>query len=359
MIFSLLLLVLLAVVLFGSFAMKKSTRGYSRSSAGTSLRHKREYLEEVTVEDNGSRNKILVIEINGVISSAGSDRGEKNMVESIAEQLEVAKDDPSVRAVILKVNSPGGEVLASDEIYNSIKNFQAESRKPVIASMQTLAASGGYYVSAPCQWIVANDLTITGSIGVIMHGFNYRGLMNKVGLRPMIFKSGKFKDMLSGDKDLDTEDQHEREIIEEEKQMVQELIMETYEKFTNIVATGRSQAYAKNSKNKVEDDQGRPLAGNWTDFVDGRILSGKKAHELGFVDELGNFDTAKERAKTIASLGSANFVQYERPFDLGNLFRLFGSTETKSTTLKVDLGVDVPKLQVGQLYFIAPTSVPK
>ncbi|MDB6028061.1 MAG: signal peptide peptidase SppA, type, partial [Verrucomicrobiales bacterium] len=188
MIFSILLLALLAVVLFGSFAWKSAVRGYASGSSGKSVRHKREYLEEVTIEDNGSPNKVLVIDVSGVISSADMDRREKNMVESIAEQLQVAADDSNIRAVILKVNSPGGEVLASDEIYRSIQDFQADTGKPVIASMQTLAASGGYYVSAPCRWIVANELTITGSIGVIMHGFNYRGLMNKVGLKPMIFK---------------------------------------------------------------------------------------------------------------------------------------------------------------------------
>ncbi len=361
MILALVLIVVLGVTLFGGLLVKKSMRGYTRNSSGTSLRHKHEYLEEVTLEDNDAADKVLVIELNGVITSAGGDRHERNMVESIAEQLEVAKDDRSVKAVILKVNSPGGEVLASDEIYNSIKTFQEETRRPVIASMQTMAASGGYYVSAPCQWIVANELTITGSIGVIMHGFNYRGLMNKVGLRPMIFKSGKFKDMLSGDKDLDTEDPKERAEIEEEKAMVQDLIMETYGKFTNIVETGRSAAYAKNSKNHAADDKGKVLADNWADFADGRILSGKKALELGFVDELGNFDVAKDRAKILAGIGRANFVEYQRPFDLGNIFRLFGSAESKSatTTLKVDLGVNAPQLQVGQLYFIAPTSLPK
>ncbi len=359
MIFSLILLVVLAVVLFGAFAMKKTVRSYSGGSAGKSVRHKREVLEEVTIEDNNSRHKILVIEVSGVISSGDMERGDRSIVENVADQLKTAAEDREIKAVLLKVNSPGGEVLASDEIYNSIREFQSDTGKPVIASMQTLAASGGYYVSAPCRWIVANELTITGSIGVIMHGFNYRGLMNKVGLRPMIFKSGKFKDMLSGDKDLDTEDPKEREEIEEEKGMVQELIMETYGKFTNIVQTGRSAAYTRNSKNKVESDKGRQLAADWTEYIDGRVISGKKAYDLGFVDELGNFDTAKERALTMTGIADANLIEYHRPFDLGNLFRLFGSTETKATTVKVDLGVNAPKLQVGQLYFIAPTSVPQ
>src|SRR4029078_5016652 len=150
-----------------------------------------------------------------------------NMVDVVEEKLKRATQDKSVKAGILKVNSPGGEVLAADDIYNSVEQFQKTSHKPVIAAMGSLAASGGYYVSAPCQWIVANELTITGSIGVIMNSFNYRGLMDKVGLRPEVFKSGKFKDMLSGSK-------KESEITDEERQMIQRLVNETFEKFKSV-----------------------------------------------------------------------------------------------------------------------------
>ena len=136
-----------------------------------------------------------------------------------------------MKAVLLKVNSPGGEVLASDDIYNAIRQFQNEHNKPVVASMGSLAASGGYYVSAPCRWIVANELTITGSIGVIMHGYNYRGLMNKVGLQPQVFKSGRFKDMLSGEKDLEKMTPQERADVDEETRMVQTMINQTFDKF--------------------------------------------------------------------------------------------------------------------------------
>src|SRR5690242_15201400 len=157
------------------------------------------------------------------------------MVEIIKAQLKHAEDDSHVKAVLLKVDSPGGEVLASDEINRALSDFQKKARKPVVASMGNLAASGGYYVSAPCRWIVANDLTITGSIGVIMHSYNYRGLMNKVGLRPETYKSGKFKDMLSGDRDPE-------EIPPQEREMIQSLINETYGKFKDVVADGRKRA---------------------------------------------------------------------------------------------------------------------
>ncbi|MCX6894978.1 MAG: signal peptide peptidase SppA, partial [Verrucomicrobia bacterium] len=191
-------------------------------------------LEEVTLEDNDAKEKIAVIRVEGVIAS-DTENG-YDLVELIQEQLKRADEDDKVQAVVLKVNSPGGEVLASDEIYRLIADFQKDSKKPVVCSMGSLAASGGYYVSAPCRWIVANELTITGSIGVIMHVFNYRGLMDKVGLRREVYKSGKFKDMLSPDRS-------DAEIPPEERKMVQDLIDETYGKFKSVVAEGRANAH--------------------------------------------------------------------------------------------------------------------
>ena len=238
-------------------------------------------LTEVTIERNRSSDKIAVIPVEGIITS-GSDGAGNNMVRLIEDQLKLAAKDDHVKAVLLKVNSPGGEVLASDDIYNAIRQFQNEHNKPVVASMGSLAASGGYYVSAPCRWIVANELTITGSIGVIMHGYNYRGLMNKVGLRPMVFKSGRFKDMLSGEKDLETLTPSEKANLGEEEAMVNKMINETFEKFKSIVAEGRKAANNRNQLNKG-DDKGRELSATWASLADGRILSGKEAREHGFV----------------------------------------------------------------------------
>jgi protease-4 len=206
--------------------------------------------------------------------------------------------------------------------------------------MGNLAASGGYYVSAPCRWIVANDLTITGSIGVIMSTWNYRGLMDKVGVSPVTFKSGKYKDMLSGSRPPDS-------ITEEERAMVQSLINETYGKFTNVVAAGRESARERNKS------KGRALSESWPDYADGRILSGTEAYKLGFVDELGTFEDAVKRAKNIAGISKANLIEYQQRFDISDLFRLFGKSESK--VVKVDLGMDMPRLQAGQLYFLSPT----
>jgi protease-4 len=315
----------------------KSSRAYGRTAGPR--------LDEVVREDNDSANKLAVVEINGIITSSPIDQSGYNIVELVKAQLKRAEEDDHVKAVILKVDSPGGEVLASDEIYRELAGFQKHANKPVIASMGGLAASGGYYVSSPCRWIVANDLTITGSIGVIMSSWNYRGLMDKVGLLPQTFKSGKYKDMLSGSKEPD-------QITQEEKDMVQGLIDETFAKFKSVVREGRRLAYEKNTKND-DKDAGRALSQNWEDYADGRVLSGTEACKLGFVDQLGSFEEAVDRTKKIVGISTANLVEYQQRFDLSDLFRLFGKSDTKA--VKVDLGMEMPRLQAGQLYFLSPT----
>jgi protease IV len=302
-------------------------------------------LEEAVLKSADTRTKIAVINLNGIIMGQSVDGSPFGLVDVIREQLKRATEDEHVKAVVLKVDSPGGEVLASDEIYRAILKFQKESKKPVVASMGSLAASGGYYVSAPCQWIVANEMTITGSIGVIMSTFNYRGLMDKIGLKPEVFKSGKYKDMLRGSK-------QENEITAEERKIIQDLIDETYQRFKKVVREGRDFAV---EKNKDRDDKARPLAPNWADYADGRIFSGREARELGFVDELGDFSVAVRSAKRLAGIQEANLVEYQQIFDLSNLFRMFGKTDYKSVKLSLDL--DLPKLKTGQLYFLCPTFV--
>lgn len=147
-------------------------------------------LREKVLEDNDADHKVLVVDIDGIISgrTPGASEG---LVENIRDQFKRAAEDEEIRAVVLRVDSPGGEVLASDEIHDAIRSFQDEHDIPVVAAMGSLAASGGYYVSAPCRWIVAHPLTLTGSIGVIFHGYNYRGLMDKVGVLPDVVKSGR------------------------------------------------------------------------------------------------------------------------------------------------------------------------
>ena len=348
MIVAIILFALLAISLLGNFAQLFSRAlnfggGLNRGFRTTTSRDLGPRLDEYVLEDNDSRRKIAVVEVDGIITGQSVDRAGNNMVDVIKAQLDRAKDDERVKAVILKVDSPGGEVMASDEINKVITKFQNDANKPVICSMGSLAASGGYYISVPCRWIVANELTITGSIGVIMHGWNYRGLMDKVGIAPMTYKSGKLKDMLSGERSTN-------EVPPEEHAMWQALIDETYGRFTNVVCIGRTQAWQKNNK------EGKALAANWTSFVDGRVLSGSEALKHGFVDELGDFDQAVDRAKKIAHIANANLIEYRERYDISDLFSMFGQSSS-AHDIKLDLGLDMPKLQAGQLYFLSYTLV--
>jgi protease-4 len=351
MLAAIILLVLLAVSLFGNLTQLITSTlsfhhgGFSSEAFG-SAREIGPKLDECLLENNKSQNKIAVITVDGIITSHEFDGSGNNMVDIIAAQLDRARLDKHVKAVILKVDSPGGEVLASDEIYKEICAFQVETKKPVVCSMGSLAASGGYYISSGCRWIVANDLTITGSIGVIMHGWNYRGLMDKVGIAPMTFKSGKFKDMLSGERETN-------EIPEEEHAMVQSLIDQTYEQFKDVVADGRDAAHKLNVKNAgtKPDDKGQALADDWEDFSDGRVLSGSQALELGFVDELGDFDDTVDRTEILAGIKNSNLIEYREHYDLSSFLSMFGESG-QSHDIKLQLGADIPKLRAGYMYFL-------
>lgn len=340
MVLSLILLVVLAFSVL--LNLSSLSRMVLSASGGRGAFEAGPKIQEVLLKDTPSSQKIAVIELNGLITGQAIDPAGFGLVEVIKAQLKRAAEDSRVRAVVLKLDTPGGEVLASDEINRAVAEFQERSNKPVIGAMASVAASGGYYVAAACRWIVANELTLTGSIGVIMQSYNYRGLMNKVGIRPEVYKSGRFKDMLSGAREP-------QDVDPEERQMLQGLIDQTYERFRNVVASGRTRA------SELNDQTNRTLVENWREYADGRVFSGKEAYQLGFVDELGNFEDAVRRARTIAEIGDADLVQYRQFYDLADIFRLFGRSEERM--LKIDLGFEPPKLRPGALYYLCPSYV--
>lgn len=343
MIFAIILIILLCFSLFGNLILSAVHLANLGNGFQTTATHQAgPQLEEAIIKDNDSHNKIAVITVDGVISGSQADQAGNNMVEVIKAELASAKNDDKVRAVILKVDSPGGEVLASDDIYRAIRKFQSDSSKPVICSMGSLAASGGYYISSPCNWIVANRLTITGSIGVIMETVNYRGLMDKIGVEPVVFKSGKYKDMLSGMRETN-------EIPDGERAMVQDFINQTYGQFKGVVADGRKAAYGKSKSYK---DECQPLSEDWTNYADGRILSGDQALKLGLVDEIGDFQAAVDRAESIANIHNANLIEYNETYDISNFLHLFGQSSQAARGVKLDLGFDLPKMQAGECYFL-------
>ena len=270
----------------------------------------------------GTTDKIAVITMRGLISSSLPGNVSDSMVDDMRAALEQARDDSRVKAIVLEVDSPGGEVTASDAIYSALVKVRA--RKPVVVYMDSLAASGGYYVSCGGKFLMANETTITGSIGVIIQTLNYEQLFNKVGLASVIFKSGKFKDMLNG----------ARPITPEERELVQSFIMKTYDKFLGIVAKERNLP-AELLRNTI---------------ADGRILSGKDAFEHKLIDGLGELDDAFGKAKELGNAPDAKVVKYGPPFSLSRFFRIFGQADSKiELTLPKQL---IPQLESGRAYFL-------
>jgi len=222
----------------------------------------------------------------------------------------------------LEIDSPGGEVTASDAIYNWVVKTRA--KKPVVVYMDSLAASGGYYVACGGKYLMANETTITGSIGVIIQTLNYEQLFNKVGLASVVFKSGKFKDMLNG----------ARQITPEERELIQSFVMKTYDKFLGIVARERN----------------LPADGLRNSIADGRILSGKDALENKLIDGTGQIEDAFAKAKELGRASGATVVKYGPPFTLSRFLRAFGSSNNKiELTLPSQL---LPQLETGRAYFL-------
>ncbi|MGI8890261.1 MAG: signal peptide peptidase SppA [Chthoniobacterales bacterium] len=272
---------------------------------------------------SGSSQKIAVIGLRGLISSGVSGNVGDSMVDDLRWQLEQARDDHNVRAVVLEVDSPGGEVTASDMIYDAVVKTRA--KKPVVVYMESLAASGGYYVSCGGKYLMANETSITGSIGVIIQTLNYEQLFNKIGLASVVFKSGKFKDMLNG----------ARPITPEERDYVQSFVMKTYEKFLGIVAKERH----------------LPADALRNGIADGRILSGRDALDNKLIDGLGQIEDAYAKARELGQASEAKIVKYRPPFSLGRVFRML----TKSGDTKIELtlpGQITPRLESGRAYFL-------
>jgi protease IV len=279
---------------------------------------------EVLVERGGriGADKIVLITLRGLISSSIPGSAHDSMVDDLHAALQQAREDDRVKAIVLEVDSPGGEVTASDQIYHAV--VKARAKKPVVVYMDSLAASGGYYVSCGGKFLMANDTTITGSIGVIIQTLNYEQLFNKVGLASVVFKSGKFKDMLNG----------ARPITPEERELVQSFIMKTYDKFLGIVAKERNLP-ADLLRNTV---------------ADGRILSGKDAFDNKLVDGLGQIEDAFEKAKQLGHAPDAKIVKYAPPFSLSRLFRAFGQADSR---IELHLPKQlVPQLESGRAYFL-------
>src|ERR1700716_3831643 len=280
---------------------------------------------EIVIE-RGTRmipDRVALITMRGLISSSIPGSVSDSMVEDMRLAVQQARDDNRVKAIVLEIDSPGGEVTAADQIYNAVT--KARARKPVVIYMDSLAASGGYYIACGGKFLMANETTITGSIGVIIQTLNYEQLFNKVGLASVVFKSGKFKDMLSGT----------RPITPEERDYIQNFVMKTYDKFLGIVARERNLP-ADSLRNTI---------------ADGRILSGKDALDNKLIDGVGQIEDAFTKAKELGKAPGATIVKYGPPFSWSRVFRAFSSSGDSKIELTLPKQL-VPQLETGRAYFL-------
>jgi protease IV len=246
-------------------------------------------LKEKTISGYG-RDKILLMDVSGVILEGphrllGLTKGATSP-SRIKEELDKAAQDARIKAVVLKINSPGGTVSAADVILHELKAFKANKNVPVVVCLQGLAASGGYYVAQAGDTIIAYPTCITGSIGVIAMKFNLQGLMDKIGVGEDVVKTGKWKDFWSPF----------RPATPEEKAMMQQVIEDFYRRFVDVVAQGRKLSLKATQK-----------------LADGRIFTAAQARDLGLVDQLGYLDDAIDLARAKAGLEAPRIVTYHRP----------------------------------------------
>ncbi|HLS66293.1 MAG TPA: signal peptide peptidase SppA [Pseudogracilibacillus sp.] len=269
-------------------------------------------LDEYVIEQGDWDRRIAVLHLEGVIMDSGLSPllADTYDHQSFLNMIEQAATDSSVEAVLLHVDSPGGGVTESAAIHRKLVELQEVYGKPLYVSMGSMAASGGYYVSAPADKIFAEPSTITGSIGVIMENINYSKLAENYGVEFNTIKSGKHKDIMSPNRDM----------TKEEKDILQSMIDEMYEDFVDVIVAGRDM-----SEQEVKE------------IGDGRIYTGRQALDNGLVDEVGSFDDAL--ATLQSDLGLENAEIFEYGYGLGFLSTFFQKIESAIPSQRADLEI--------------------
>jgi protease-4 len=274
-------------------------------------------LEETTVEGEG-RAKILLIDVSGVITDQPTKRAfglveEESTVARVQSELKKASDDDRVKAIVLRIDSPGGGATASDQIYSELVRFKRKHDVPVIAALGDLAASGGYYVACGADRIVAHPTSVTGSIGVILLNLNVEGLLGKIGVKNQTFKAGEHKDLLSPF----------RGATPEERRIVQSILDSLHGRFISVVRESRS----KLDVARVEE------------LTDGRIFDAARALDAGLVEQIGDLRDAIEAAKAAAQVEEARVVMYERSGESReNIYSEWRGNPVQVNVLPLDLG---------------------
>ncbi len=271
-------------------------------------------MQETQISGTGD-GKVLLIDLSGVISSQDKEGliRQPNMLATFREELTKASKDDKIQALVVRINSPGGTVTASDILYHELREFKTKKKVPVIASMMDVATSGGYYLAMAADRIVVHPSTVTGSIGVIMLTVNARGLLEKVGVEANAITSGPRKDM----------GLPFRAMTAEERGIFQGVIDSFYNRFLVVVQEGRPNLSAEQIKK----------------LADGRIYSGDQAKAAGLIDEIGYLDEAIELAKKKAGLTEARVVTYGRRGEYQNNIysQLFGTSSSMAALANLDV----------------------
>jgi len=275
---------------------------------------RKDFFAENVLRKGSFGNKIAIVRVEGIINN--------RLSADVRRQIRTAADDNSIKAIIVRTVTPGGTVAASDRIHHEISRFRAETKKPVVAFMQGIAASGGYYTSVACDKIIAEPTTITGSIGVMSNYLVIKELLeSKLGISPVVVKSGPRKNWPS---------MFEETTDEQKQYLMDKLISPTYERFVGLVNDGRSM---------LTESEVRELA-------DGSIYAAAEAMDKRLIDQIGYIDEAIALAESLAGIEDAQVIEYERPFSIMTLF----SAQSKSIW-KIDRDA-LRELAVPQLLYL-------
>lgn len=287
-------------------------------------------LEETQIKrDKGMfvSDKIVVIDVDGVIMNKQQNsfmqQGD-NPVTTFLEKLDKAAADKDVKAIVLRLNSPGGSVAATDIMYHSLAEYKRKTDKPIVACMLDVAASGAYYLACGADGIIAQPSCVTGSIGTIMQTISVAGTMEKIGIEAVAIKSGEMKDLASP----------LHELSKEEKAILQQLIDTFYEQFIDVVQQGRPD---------IAPEKLRQLA-------DGRIFTAEHAKQEGLIDRIGYANDAVKWAKEMAGIEKAQTVIYHR--SMKTMPNIYGSAMNTSSTVPL-VNIDLPDwLDAGRTQFL-------
>ena len=287
-------------------------------------------------------DKVAMVTVSGMISngkSSGILSAGSNPVSDFRAALDAIAQDDHVKALVLRINSPGGTVTASAMMYQDLLAFKKKTGKPVVTCMMDLCASGGYYLSCASDYRIAYPTTITGSIGVIMETVNINGTLKKIGVGMEAVKSAANKDMGSPFKPAESLD---KPLTENDRALLQEIVDQFYAGFKEVV---------KASPNHIDEK-------NWTMLTDGRVVTGKDAVGYGLIDQVGDLDQAFAKAKALAHIEHARIIIYKRSDEsAGSIYAsapgASSAQQVNLLNLNVDLGDLIPRSHSEFLYLWA------